>query len=62
MYRQLRPQILRKIRLSISTIATAVVLIAGLSGCGNKGDLYLPEDTATTFSNETDTLTDKSEL
>ncbi|GEM_PF-1914196 len=73
MYRQLRPKILQKIRLSLSTLSTvaaAALLIAGLSGCGNKGDLYLPEDTATTYGNATDTLpgtltnslTDKSEL
>ena len=70
MYRQLLPQILRKISLSLSTVAAVVLLIAGLSGCGNKGDLYLPEDTATTYGNATDTLpgtltnslTDKSEL
>ncbi len=64
MYRQLRPKILQKITLSLSTLSTvaaAALLIAGLSGCGNKADLYLPEDTATTYSN-TDPLTDKSEL
>jgi len=56
MYRQLRPKILQKIRLSLSTAAAAVLLIAGLSGCGNKSDLYLPADTATTYRNTTDTL------
>ena len=64
MYRQLRPKILQKIRLSLSTLSTVAavaLLIAGLSGCGNKADLYLPKDTATTYSNA-DPLTDKSEL
>jgi predicted small lipoprotein YifL len=56
MYRQLLPKILRKISRSALSIATAVLLLAGLYGCGNKGDLYLPEDTATTFGNTTDTL------
>jgi predicted small lipoprotein YifL len=56
MYRQLLPQILRKISCSALTIVTAVLLLASLYGCGNKGDLYLPEDTATTYRNLTDTL------
>jgi len=31
------------------------IILAGLllGGCGNTGDLYLPEDTAETFSNDT---------
>ena len=32
------------------------IILAGLLlGCGNTGDLYLPEDTADTFSNDTKT-------
>jgi predicted small lipoprotein YifL len=61
MYRQLLPQILRKFTLSSSTIVAATLLVAGLSGCGNKGDLYLPEDTATTYRTLDSSLTDKSE-
>ncbi|MDG1784239.1 LPS translocon maturation chaperone LptM [Porticoccaceae bacterium nBUS_17] len=31
-----------------------IIILAGLLlGCGNTGDLYLPEDTAETFSNDT---------
>lgn len=56
MYRQLLPQILRKTGRSALAIATGVLLLAGLYGCGNKGDLYLPEDTATTYRNTSDTL------
>jgi predicted small lipoprotein YifL len=52
MYQQLLPKILRK----ISCSALAVLILASLYGCGNKGDLYLPEDTATTYRNLTDTL------
>jgi predicted small lipoprotein YifL len=52
MYRQILPQMLRKISLS----ALAVLMLTSLYGCGNKGDLYLPEDTATTYRNLTDTL------
>jgi predicted small lipoprotein YifL len=55
MYRQLLPQILRKTTGSAAAIATVVLLLAGLYGCGNKGDLYLPKDTAKTY-NLTDTL------
>jgi predicted small lipoprotein YifL len=56
MYRQLLTQILQKISQSATAIATAVLLLTSLYGCGNKGDLYLPEDTATTYRNLTDTL------
>jgi predicted small lipoprotein YifL len=52
MYQQLLPPILRKICQS----ALAALILASLYGCGNKGDLYLPEDTATTYRNLTDTL------
>lgn len=66
MYRQLLPQLLRKIALTATAIGAAVILVIGLTGCGNKGDLYLPEDTAKTFSSAADsatnTLIDQSEL
>ena len=52
MYRQILPHMLRKISLS----ALAVLMLTSLYGCGNKGDLYLPEDTATTYRNLADTL------
>ena len=59
MYRQILPQILRKITLS----GAAVLLVAGLSSCGNKADLYLPEDTATTYRTlHTNTLHTNTEL
>ncbi len=56
MYRQLLPQALQKTCRTAAAFAIAVLLLAGLYGCGNKGDLYLPEDTATTYRNPTDTL------
>jgi predicted small lipoprotein YifL len=56
MYRQLLSQIPQITCRSALAIATAVLLLAGLYGCGNKGDLYLPEDTAATYRNPTDTL------
>ncbi|MDG1818677.1 MAG: lipoprotein [Porticoccaceae bacterium] len=66
MYRQLLTQILRKIMLSTFAITAAITLAAGLSGCGNKGDLYLPEDSAKTFSSNpvsiNNNLNDQSEL
>ena len=52
--------------LSTFAITAAITLAAGLSGCGNKGDLYLPEDSAKTFSSNpvsiNNNLNDQSEL
>ena len=53
MYRYLLAQLFSKISLinrsaAIQT-AVAIALATVLSGCGDKGDLYLPEDTATTY-------------
>ena len=61
MYQQLLPQILRKITQPALAIATAVLLLVNLYGCGNKGDLYLPEDTAMTYRNLENPITDNSE-
>ena len=36
---------LRRLTLTLPLVA----LIAALYGCGNKGDLYLPEESAETF-------------
>ena len=62
MYRQLLPQLLRKMTLSAPAIAAAVVLLIGLSGCDNKGDLYLPKDTTTTYSSLPNSSPNYSEL
>lgn len=41
----------------ISTFCAALLLTtATLSGCGNKGDLYLPEDSANTFTENENTV------
>ena len=62
MYRQLLPQPARKFISAAFKVATAFLMLASLYGCGNKGDLYLPEDTATTFRSSSSTLVNQSEL
>ena len=42
------------IKMKIRFSRLFIIILAGLLlGCGNTGDLYLPEDTAETFSNDT---------
>jgi len=36
-------------RVKILQLAGVITLVVAASGCGNRGDLYLPEDTATTY-------------
>jgi predicted small lipoprotein YifL len=66
MYRQLLPLLLRKFTLPACGVIFAALFVASLSGCGNKADLYLPENNATTysttFSSANNTLTNNSEL
>ena len=62
MYRQLLPQPARKIISAAFKVATAVFMLSSLYGCGNKGDLYLPEDTAATFRSASDTIDNQSEF
>jgi predicted small lipoprotein YifL len=60
MYQQLLTKLMQKTMLSATRIGAVILLLAGLSSCGNKADLYLPEDTATTFSTTTGALTDNN--
>lgn len=36
-------------RVKTLQFVSAITLVLAASGCGNRGDLYLPEDTATTY-------------
>ena len=53
MYRYLLAHLLsNRPRINVGTTfgSASVILVAiAISGCGNKGDLYLPEDVSTTF-------------
>ena len=66
MYRQLRPQQVQKAVArfvsALAAVATVSLVLASLSGCGNKGDLYLPEDTAATFRSTSNTIDNQSEF
>jgi len=53
MYRYLLAHLLsNRPRINVGTTfgSASVILVAiAISGCGNKGDLYLPEDVSTTY-------------
>ena len=53
MYRYLHAHLLsNRPRINVGTTfgSASVILVAiAISGCGNKGDLYLPEDVSTTY-------------
>lgn len=62
MFRQLFPQPVRKFISAAFAVATAFFMLASLYGCGNKGDLYLPEDSATTYRSLSSSSPNQSEL